>query len=332
LPRRVSQRESAGDGAGGDDRVEPQEEQQTKQRPRHGCEEWIVVHVRARAGEQRRKEQRLHHDIGVRVAREPHLHAVEREEQRGGGSRRPPEQPRAEEIHRQHAEDSPRRDRRPRAGQPEQRVADRDRRGVEVRELPDDRSAIGIEHVEAHEARREILVRRPVAWQEQIARKGRHRRDDGVRPHDRAVLRDLHAFVQVDARILPADHILGWRQEAPARQQRERDRDTDRGPGAAPSRAEPQIEPRDRRRSGDDRRLGNQQALEAVAMERGHREHEADRECHAEDHFPVRALLSRQRRTPLAVGGGQAEQDRARHPDDRGRESEWQKAAHQNWK
>ena len=47
-----------------------------EQRARHRREERVVVHVRARVGEQRREEQRLHHDVDVRIAREPDLDDV----------------------------------------------------------------------------------------------------------------------------------------------------------------------------------------------------------------------------------------------------------------
>ena len=125
LSRHETEHRARDHGAHRHDGIEAQEQQQTEQDAGDGREKRIVIHVRARIRQQRREQERLHDDVGVGVAREPDLDDVEREQRRGGRRRRAAKQPRAEEIHRQHAEDAPEPHRAPRARQPVERVADR---------------------------------------------------------------------------------------------------------------------------------------------------------------------------------------------------------------
>ena len=56
---------------------------------------------------------------------------------------------------------------------------------------------------------------------------------------------------------------------------------------------EPQVEARRHRQRRGDSEVGNQQALEAVAMQRAEREHQGDRRGCAEDRRPSRRALPR---------------------------------------
>ena len=112
------------------------------------------------------------------------------------------------------------------------------------------------------------------ARKEQIARERGHAGDDGIRYDDRAALRDLDALVHVDARVLAADDILRRRKEPPDAEQRERERDARRQSRAARLGPEPQIEARGGGQRASDQQVGDQQPLEAVAVQRSQREHQ----------------------------------------------------------
>ncbi len=211
-------RQHAGDAEHG---VETQKQQQPEQRAGDRREESVAVDVRARVREQRRKEQRLHHHLGVRVAREPDLRDVERQERRRRPRRRRAGQAAAGEVHREHAENRPHADRAPRAGQAVEAVADGDGRRKEVRKLADDRTGVRVLDEEPHEPEA-VVVRSLVGRKEEVARERRHRRDDGIAHDDRASLRDLNPFVHVHAGILAADDVFRRREEAPEPKQDER--------------------------------------------------------------------------------------------------------------
>ena len=199
-------REDSGDAEHG---IEPEKQEQAEE---HGCdrgEEAIAVHVRARVGQERREEQRLHHHLGIRVAGEPDLDHVEREQRGGGRGRGSPGEPDAGKIHRDHAQDRPRPHGAAGARQPVEPVPDRDRCGEEMRKLADDGAGRRVLDEEPHEPDAVVVLLLPlVRRKEQIARERRHRRDDGIGNDDRAALRDLDPFVHVDAGILAADDVF----------------------------------------------------------------------------------------------------------------------------
>ena len=70
----------------------------------------IVVLVRVGVREQRREDQRLRDDLGIRVARVPCLNDVYAKQTGRRGRRKRPDQAPAREIHGQYAENRPPRD------------------------------------------------------------------------------------------------------------------------------------------------------------------------------------------------------------------------------
>ncbi len=188
-----------------------------------GASRRFSVDERARGGEQCGEAQRLHHDLGVRVPGVPNLNHVEGEQQRASERHTAAEESRSRDIHRHQAQDGPETGRPPRARQTINPVADGDGRRVQVRELTDDRPLRRIEDVEPHEAQ-PVVGLALVLRVEHVAKPGRHGADHGIADDERSALRDLDAFVQVDARIFPAHHILGGRKEHPDAQRDERHR------------------------------------------------------------------------------------------------------------
>ncbi len=176
--------------------------------------------MRARVRQDGRKEQRLHRHLGVRVAREPHLRHVQREQRRCRPRRRGAGQASAGKVHSEQPENRPHADRTPRAREAVEAVADRDGRWKEVRKLTDDRTAVGVADEEPHEPDA-VVVLSLIGRKEQVARERRHGRDDRIAYDERRLLRDLDPFVHVHARILATDDVFRRWKEAPEPEQYE---------------------------------------------------------------------------------------------------------------
>ena len=99
------------------------------------------------------RQDRLHDDLGVRIAPKPHLDHVEGKKNGGDGGRCAAEEAGREEIDREHSKNRPGRDRVKRAREPVDAVAERNRRGKQMGELADDCSAVWILDEETHEPR-----------------------------------------------------------------------------------------------------------------------------------------------------------------------------------
>ncbi len=198
------QRDSGRDTRDPEDSVEPQEKQQPEQHPGNRRKEAVAVDVCPRVRQERGKEQRLHDHLGVRVPGEPHLDDVKGQQTACCRGRRSSDQPRSREVERQQPKQGPDPHGPECARQSIDAVANRNRRGKQVRELADDGPAAGILDEEAHEPRA-VVVLSLMRRKKQVARKGRHGGDDRIPNHQGSTLRDLNPFVHVGARILPAD-------------------------------------------------------------------------------------------------------------------------------
>ena len=328
LPGHDRQREAAEHAGNAEHRVETQEEQEAEQHARHRREEPIAVDLGARVGEQRREQQRLHHDLGVRVAREPHFDHVERQQPR---RRRPDslaEHPRRSKVHREQPEHRPRTGGPSGAGQAVESVADGNRRGKEVRELPDHPALLRLLNEEAHEPAA-VVVGAVLGREEEVAREVRNRRHNGVRRRQGAALRDLHALADVDPGILAADDVLGRREEPPRAEQQERDRHHDGPAGTGRCGAEAQSESGGCGCNDRDADVGGDDPREAVAPDRGERQHRRQGQRDADQDLPEHPLVGVETRPPIAIQARHPEQRGARQPaeDDRLKQRRQQSSA-----
>ena len=202
-----------------------------------------------------------------------------------------------------------------RAREPVQSVANRNRRGIQVRKLSDHGAGVRVLDEETHEAKTVVVVAF-VRWKEEIARERRDRRNDRIRDHDCAALRDLQPLVDVAAGILPADDVFRRRKESPEPEEHERDWN-ERGETRPRRRgAKSQPAPADDRRCNRHQHVRQQEPLEAVAIDRGQQENHRQRNRGAHHDGPEDALFSLQRRPPLAIHPGQPEQRCPRKPAD----------------
>ena len=334
-PRDRAEPESAGDAGDAQHHVVPQEQQQSEQRAGERREEWIAIDVCPCVREQRREQQRLHHDLGVRIASEPDLDDVEREQPRRRRRGRASHQPRAREIHGQQAQDGPDADRRTRARQAGDPLRDGNRGGKQVRELPDDRTGVRVGDPEPHEPERRVL-RAVVRREEQLARGRRHRGDGRVGNDDGAALRDLHALVDVRPRILAADDVFGRGKEPPHAQQDDDRRNQGRPRRSRRRGAQSEAPARRGRRGRRDRGVAHQQPRQAVLPQECQPDHHGHRNREADDDGPEEALLGRQGRPSIPIEPGQPEDRGARQPaDDRELDDSAQQVQcgeRQNWK
>ena len=296
-------------------RVETQEQQQAEEHASDRREKAVTVDVGAGVGEERGKEQRLHHHLGVGITREPDLDDVQRQECRGDPRGRSANEPAAGEVHRQHPEDRPDTDRAPRAGETVEAVADRDRRRKQVRKLTDDRAGVGVLDRKSHKPQA-VVVGPLVRRKEQVARERRHRRHDRIHHHDRAALRDLNPLVHVHSGILAADDVFRRWEEAPEPEQDQRQREQRRQTGPERLRTEAQPEPASRRRRERQAQIRDEQPLEAVAVRRAQSQDDGQRHHGADDHGPEEPLLGVERRALVAVRDRQAEDHRSGQPAD----------------
>ena len=236
------------------------------------------------------------------------------------GARRghgPAEQPRAQDVDADQAEQRPVVRDAAHAGEPVEAVADGDRGGQEVRELAEDRARRGIDDVEAHEPRA-VVARRVVRGDHELAELGGHRGDDRIGRQQRAALRDLHAFVDVAAGILAAEDVLRRRpvEPQPARHDGDRHQRAESGPGRFGP--EPQPAAADDRERHDDAGLDQEQPLEAIPAEDREPEGEHHRQAARQDHRPEHPLLGGQRGPSTGIEQGQPEEEGPGQPGDQG--------------
>ena len=86
------------------------------------------------------------------------------------------------------------------------------------------------------------------------------------------------------------------------------------GPSALRSQAQPEAAGRGRDKR--EAQIGEEQALEAVAVRHGKSEHDRERDRDADDDCPEQPFLGVEPRAPVAIGDRQAEDHRSGQPAD----------------
>ena len=133
------------------------EQGEAEQRGRDGPEEPIVVFVRVGVRKQRRKQQSLGDDLGIRVARIPCLNDVYAKQASCRGRRNWSDQAASCEVHRENAQNRPPRNDTPSARDTIQSVRDGDPHGIALRKLSRHRASVGIAQMKSHEANAVII-------------------------------------------------------------------------------------------------------------------------------------------------------------------------------
>ena len=256
--------------------------------------------MRSRIGQQRGKEQGLHHDFSVGVPRKPDRDDIESEQPRRGRGDGPSGQPRCREIHREKAEDRPDPHGPTRTGQSIDAIPDGNRRRKQVRELPDNGALLQVLDEEAHESER-VVVGAARQRKEQWPGKWRHRRNHRIANDNRATLRDLNPLVHVRPGILAANDVFRRRKEPPQPECDDGKRQ-DGGPCHVPRcAAEPESSSRNQPAPAEDGEVSDQQALKTVAVKYRQAEDDREREREAEHDRPERALLRIECGSPVAI-------------------------------
>ncbi len=271
--------------------------------------------MRSRICQERRKEERLHDDLGVGILREPHGDHIQRQKPCGGGGNGAACEARRREIHGQEAEDGPDANGATSTCQSVDPVADGDRGGEQMGKLSNNGAALDVLHEEAHEPQR-VVVSAAVRRKEHVACKRRHGRHDRIVNHDRATLRDLDALVHVGSGILAADDVFRRRKEPP-RAERDDGQRNDCGPRHT-TRGIAQSQPSTRQHSArqNDEEIDEDQPAKTVAVKDGEGENDRQRQRNTEHDRPEAALFRVQRGAAVAIQPGQPEYHRARQPTD----------------
>ncbi len=182
-------------------------------------------------------------------------------------------------------------------------------------ELSDHGARVGILQEEPHEGV-PVVLRRVVRGKEENAGERRNGRDRLIQGDDRTALRNLNAFVDVGARVLARDDVLGRREEPDHADRHERKRQEAREPRPARGGAEPEALTEGERDRGGCRAVRHEQPLETVPVEDRQGERERHRERHAEHDRPERPLFGIECRAAVAVQHRDAEHEGADQPRD----------------